>query len=352
MPENTSAESNSTNEAPVHVGPSAWLILVGAISVAAVLWICWTFWGIEAVRAALAPGLPHSAQRVASAASENSTSADTRATHYSEIGQSGDAFGGLNTVLTAVAGALVFWAGYLQYQALKLAQAEARAERAARQKQAADSLQMIQIAERSASHAEAANLLARDAMVASERAWIKVDVRVSGPLTYNVNGANFVFDLELHNIGKSPAQYVFPNIKVELPPPGSVANMDERMVLQSFVNQHVSETSNPWGFTVFPGESVVQTIGLNVSQAELNQAKEVFAGIYPRLFGVVVYRLSVGDTALRYTSFIYELRRQGRERPVSLQKNRARNVIFLDEGEVPQADLQLVSSFVAPGQAS
>lgn len=54
---------------------------------------------------------------------------------YADLGQSGDAFGGVNALFAAIAGALVFWAGFVQARSLNQAKAEADKERKARAKQ-------------------------------------------------------------------------------------------------------------------------------------------------------------------------------------------------------------------------
>ncbi len=63
-----------------------------------------------------------------------------RGARFAELGQTGDSFGGLNALLTAVAGALVFWAGFMQHQTLKQVREQAKAERAYRQFQEFESL--------------------------------------------------------------------------------------------------------------------------------------------------------------------------------------------------------------------
>ena len=66
---------------------------------------------------------------------------------FSELGQTGDSFGSINALLTALAGAIVFWAGYLQKEQLNQARRdatrarlEAAEERKSRQKQEFESL--------------------------------------------------------------------------------------------------------------------------------------------------------------------------------------------------------------------
>lgn len=88
----------------------------------AVAWLAWRYWQTDM--------LPEVAKRIAAKAPSLPASAvvdikDARTSYFAELGQTGDAFGGLNSLLTAIAGALVFSAGFLQYIALKEARANA-----------------------------------------------------------------------------------------------------------------------------------------------------------------------------------------------------------------------------------
>lgn len=66
---------------------------------------------------------------------------------FAELGQTGDSFGGLTSLLTALAGALVAWAGVMQHQTLQQARKEAKDERLHRQRQEFESLffQLLQL---------------------------------------------------------------------------------------------------------------------------------------------------------------------------------------------------------------
>jgi hypothetical protein len=66
--------------------------------------------------------------------------AKSRERFFAEMGQTGDAFGGLNALLTAIAGALVAWAGFMQYQTLATARVVAEEERKHRKRQEFESL--------------------------------------------------------------------------------------------------------------------------------------------------------------------------------------------------------------------
>lgn len=108
------------------------------------MWIWWLFDGMDrAHKVILERAAPPSI-----ASQQPSTKAGTsavgplmeRGAMFTELGQTGDSFGSLNALLTAIAGALVFWAGFMQHQTLKQAREEAQKERANRQIQEFESL--------------------------------------------------------------------------------------------------------------------------------------------------------------------------------------------------------------------
>lgn len=147
-------------------------VLFGSVAVGLALWFTWLWWvggwaHGEMVRkiaadtppaaTAPAPPLPTASAAASGAAPapamatasapEPAASAPDREKKFAELGQTGDFFGGLNTLLTALAGAIVFWAGYLQKEQLNqarrdaiVAQEEAAAERATRKRQEFESL--------------------------------------------------------------------------------------------------------------------------------------------------------------------------------------------------------------------
>ncbi|MHA4867219.1 putative phage abortive infection protein [Duganella sp. PWIR1] len=120
-----------------------WLVLLVAILIAASTWIAWSSFGALYVRSLLLSSAASTA--VTSKVAETPTLASdviaaTTAQTLTEFGQVGDSFGGLNALLTAFAGAFVFWAGFMQHQALKEARQEAERERDYRRKQEFESL--------------------------------------------------------------------------------------------------------------------------------------------------------------------------------------------------------------------
>jgi hypothetical protein len=131
-----------------------WFVLVAGIAIAIGAWILWLFivgdWAHRAVlRQTIAPSI------AASSTSANTkqvitvepTAPTERERMFTERGQLGDSFGGLNALLTAIAGALVAWAGFMQHQMLKKTRETAQEERKHRELQQFESLffQLLQL---------------------------------------------------------------------------------------------------------------------------------------------------------------------------------------------------------------
>lgn len=113
-------------------------LLFFSLAVAVALWYLWVPTGVQFARAKLAAMSPTAMEAPAASLPARGASApgalppitreeaaQLRATHFTEVGQTGDAFGTLNSLLTAIAGALVFWAGCMQYMALQEARRSA-----------------------------------------------------------------------------------------------------------------------------------------------------------------------------------------------------------------------------------
>lgn len=121
-----------------------WLILIVPTIVSIALWFSWLFWGVDATLRYVAEKVPTKEKPAAAvkpkpaAPATNSTevlATETEAELLSKrmamLGQIGDLFGGINALFGALACAGVFWAGYLQRQALIEAQVAFRREREA-----------------------------------------------------------------------------------------------------------------------------------------------------------------------------------------------------------------------------
>jgi hypothetical protein len=124
------------------------IFLIVGIFVAVLLWITWIKIGMYWVHSEVQQNL--SALGSENKVNPNKLKLDIMSQGselLSELGQIGDSFGGLNSFLTAIAGALVAWAGYMQHLTLTQARTEAKEERAHRQKLEFESLffQLLQL---------------------------------------------------------------------------------------------------------------------------------------------------------------------------------------------------------------
>jgi hypothetical protein len=99
----------------------------------------------------------------------------------------------------------------------------------------------IAIAQKSAEAAERS-------LIAANRPWIKVDLRVGGPIHYNANGANFTLIYVLNNIGNSPA------LNVDVRPRVINFMLNARTELLKDIEGWKKLDSPIWrGYTLFPG---------------------------------------------------------------------------------------------------
>jgi hypothetical protein len=115
----------------------SWLVFVLSLALASTFWLWWMTYGIATVHkqvSSIAP--PYSA---ASAGAVSSGALDHAAV-MTELGQSGDAFGGANAFFAAVAGGLVLWAGVLQSRSLKEAREAYEHEKHARKQEQFEAL--------------------------------------------------------------------------------------------------------------------------------------------------------------------------------------------------------------------
>lgn len=128
-----------------------WFVLAGALILAVAVWLTWLYVGatwahgqalaISEVQIKPAPAVSTPLSK------PGDREPSDRERNFAERGQLGDSFGGLNALLTAVAGALVFWAGYMQHQLLKKTRETAQDEKAHRELQQFESLffQLLQL---------------------------------------------------------------------------------------------------------------------------------------------------------------------------------------------------------------
>jgi len=96
------------------------------------------------------------------------------------------------------------------------------------------------------------------------------------------------------------------------------------------------------GYTIFPGKQVnskriFSGLGQEITDAQFGAGR---AMLLPFITGFVDYQFP-GSGEHRHTGFVYFVRRSRPNNPLS-------TAIFVDEGEVPAAELQIFPWFVEP----
>ena len=107
---------------------------------------------------------------------------------------------------------------------------------------------------------------------------------------------------------------------------------------------------SPFGFALFPDDTVTQGIKTSLSAEELKRVTQQMPSVVPYIIGAIEYRSAFSATP-HHTGFIIEVRRSDRPRAESVAKNRWPQAIFIDEGNVPADDVRLFRSFIEGGYA-
>jgi hypothetical protein len=219
------------------------------------------------------------------------------------------------------------------------------------EEQARDMKQSISVARESTIAAQRSTELAEKSLVAANRPWVKIDIKVAGPIVYNVNGANITLRYTVTNIGHSPALNVMVSPRLVFPAIGGhPGNFDPRGELRKDLADHALRGPSPFGYSLFPEETISQDVTVTMSQDEIKAATKVIAAIYPTIIGFVEYRMGFDDNPHR-TGFILEVRRNDVPRASTIEKNRSPAAIWIDEGDVPMDQVRIFRSFIDGGYA-
>jgi hypothetical protein len=185
---------------------------------------------------------------------------------------------------------------------------------------------------------------AERSLIAANRAWIKVEIRVGGPIQYNVNGANFKLIYVLKNIGNSPA------LNVDIHPRLIESAVYARTELLKDVALRKELRPTSLGYALFPSERIEQPIMVSMSKDQIKEATKLLPAIYPVIIGSVTYRTGLDD-ACHQTGFTVEIRRKNEPRPFTTERNYSPMAIWIEEGDVPAEEVRLFRSIIYGGYA-
>jgi len=190
---------------------------------------------------------------------------------------------------------------------------------------------------------------AQKALIAANRPWITADA-LGERIYYDVNGVNFSIKYIVKNTGKSPATHIRINPQPIAPAIGIETSFDVRAQFANLIASEKRQTKNPFGFALFPDETVSQIVKVNIPQEELKRITQKVDFIAPTIVVSISYRMGF-DSEVHQTGFIFDVKRSDQPRPASIEKNRAPSGIFPDEGDIPGQEIRLVRSILDGGYA-
>lgn len=230
---------------------SAWLVCLIAVAAACLLWWGWSQYGVRyAHRWITAQATAVQATRTDATQSPPAQSPSEPEKALAEMAQVGDTYGGLNSLLTAIAGALVFWAGFMQHRALKDAQRREREDRDA--------------TSRALDIARDANDIATQSRRDAVRPWLKIAPAVTTVAGSDEGTIRVIVELSITNKGGGPAVRVRPSVDYVALPGRLIHRVDpsgERDQLEHYpknlnqFSERIDETE-PTALRILPGETI------------------------------------------------------------------------------------------------
>lgn len=142
----------------------------------------------------------------------------------------------------------------------------------------------------------------------SQRPWLSLTGAISGPLTFDANGANFIFRFTVHNSGQTPA------VNFILLPELKALNLSLDVVAEA--HNFCAASKTPFDEaagrgTIFPGADRVQDIAVSTGPDEIQ--KKSFPGqltFSPVLIACVPYQASFDRSKWYYTAKIFNIERR------------------------------------------
>ena len=210
----------------------------------------------------------------------------------------------------------------------------AAAENAAKM-QSRDMQASIAVADKAANAAKQSADVAKQTLIAAQRAWIKAKIDIGNiPLVFDQNGASTTVSFEITNVGNAPAINVTSHAWL-------IVGKQRQFPLAEQQRRFDEIRRQPFmfGFTLFPGENFPGAIGIglwtvqvNVTRDEIDEGFRLTNGAYISLYviGCIDYTFPIDADMHHQTTFMLELRKTLPD-------------IFIrpDDGQIPPSSLTL-----------
>ena len=184
---------------------------------------------------------------------------------------------------------------------------------------------------------------AKNALIATQRAWIRPKLSITSPLTFDQNGASTAVGVEVVNVGNTPALSVTPHIwMMALTSAGPYPWQEQQRRCSE-----IRRGGFALGFTLFPGEKFPTergigsySLGVNTTRDEIERALPAsrdgkFVSLY--VYGCIDYRFPTDQAIHHQTGFVLQLGKRG-------------GPISPDDGTVPLGELMLTDSGLGIGE--
>ena len=196
----------------------------------------------------------------------------------------------------------------------------------------------------SANAAKQAAEIGRQTLIASQRAWIRIDsVYLSGSLSFDKTGVNGTVSFKITNVGTSPATNVTPHVWL-------FAMKDGEVPVQRQLEMCGPLRNGPFGmgFTLFPNEKFPENaevpgygLGISASPDEINKGLATSKdGKHLMLYivGCIDYTFPIDKDVHHQTGFIRLIERNGPD------------LLSPDDGVIPANQLIAKDAFLGQGQ--
>lgn len=158
--------------------------------------------------------------------------------------------------------------------------------------------------------ASAADTAAKQLELA-ERPWVDADVRINGPLTFDVNGANLNVLITLRNTGHSPAV----NASIRPLILATFGSNEEPLAArrQLCADAAKSATSYAFGVTIFPNATIPYDERIGLGNSDIAKIGQVFGGkfkgriIGPELILCIAYLPTFKTNTVYTTGYIFDV---------------------------------------------
>lgn len=153
-------------------------------------------------------------------------------------------------------------------------------------------------ARRTATLAEEANRISREALTADQRPWLSIsDIYLSEPITFHPqNGWSIPLAFRFSNVGRTPAFNVMPHFRALV-----LQNMDLPSIHRDFSDGIRARPDAFFGQTIFPGQAGEQAVSVSITPDEFEAAipfPDDMKLLHPTIVGVISYRSAGGPTHL------------------------------------------------------